>query len=53
MPDYDRLQLNIRNNQIIQMNISFERNILVAERFIESLINTYDKQMRLTECGIT
>jgi hypothetical protein len=46
---YDRLQLSLPNKQILHMNISFERNILVAERFSESLINTYGKDMELKE----
>jgi putative transposase len=39
------------NKQILQVNISFERTMLVAERFIASLINTYDKHSVSTDGG--
>jgi putative transposase len=39
------------NKQILQIDISFERTMLVAERFIASLINKYDKQPVSTDGG--
>jgi transposase-like protein len=31
------------HRQIIQIDISFERNMIIAERFVSSLINEYGK----------
>ena len=38
-----------KNKQILHIYISFERTMLVAERFIVSLINTYGKHPVSTE----
>jgi putative transposase len=40
-----------KNKQILQIDISFERTMLVAERFIASLINTYGKHPVSTDGG--
>jgi putative transposase len=40
-----------KNKQILQMNISFERTMLVVERFIVSLINKYGKHPVSTDGG--
>jgi putative transposase len=39
------------NKQILQIDISFERTMLVAERFIASLVNTYGKHLVSTDGG--
>jgi putative transposase len=39
------------NKQILQVDISFERTMLVAERFIASLINTYGNHPVSTDGG--
>jgi hypothetical protein len=44
-----RVAIEPENKQILQINISFERTMLVAERFIVSLINTYGKHPVSTE----
>ena len=36
---------------LLQIDISFERTMLVAERFISSLIDTYDKNSVSTDGG--
>jgi transposase-like protein len=38
-----------KHRQILHIDISFERTMLVAERFIASLINTYGKKLVLTD----
>jgi len=50
-PEYVWLWVAIepKNKQILQIDISFERTMLVAERFIASLINTYGKYHVSTE----
>jgi putative transposase len=40
-----------KHRQIIKADISFERTILVAERFISSLINRYGKHSVSTDGG--
>ena len=40
-----------KHKQILQVDISFERTMLVAERFIASLINTYGKHPVSTDGG--
>ena len=40
-----------KHRQILQLDISFERNMLVDERFIASLINTYGKHPVSTDGG--
>jgi putative transposase len=39
------------NKQILEVDISFDRTMLVAERFIASLINTYGKHPVSTDGG--
>ena len=39
------------NKQILKVDISFDRTMLVAERFIASLINTYGKHPVSTDGG--
>jgi putative transposase len=41
-----------KHRQIIKADISFERTMLVAERFISSLINRYGKHSVSTDGGI-
>ena len=40
-----------KHRQILQFDISFERSMLVAERFLSSLINTYGKHPISTDGG--
>jgi putative transposase len=40
-----------KNKQILQIDISFEKTMLVSERFIVSLINTYGKYPVSTNGG--
>ena len=40
-----------KHRQILQLDISFERNMLVAERFLSSLIDKYDKHPISTDGG--
>lgn len=40
-----------KNKQILHIDISFDRTMLVAERFIASLINTYGKHPVSTDGG--
>ena len=40
-----------KQRQILQMDISFERHILIAERFIASLINKYGIHNISTDCA--
>jgi putative transposase len=40
-----------KHRQILQIDISFERTMLVAERFIASLINTFGKHSVSTDVG--
>ena len=42
-----------KNRQILHIDISFDRTMLVAERFIASLVNTYGKHMVSTTDGGT
>ena len=47
------LQLNQKHRQILKIDILFERTMFVAECFIASLINTYDKHQISTADGGT
>jgi putative transposase len=41
-----------KHRQILQFDISFERSMLVAERFLSSLLNTYGEHPISTDGGI-
>jgi putative transposase len=45
------IAIESKNRQILQIDISFERNMLIAERFLSSLIKKYGKHHISTDGG--